>query len=197
MNCTNRMMKSVLLFYKKLLSGLKEMGFKVNPYDPCMANKLVGGANMTIQWHVDDPMIWVMPKGKKFWRSYSNWSVYMGKTLQKTLGRYMTTLEWLLIFWYMTEWKHYTCKYISKIIADFPEEIVGKSAISAMNHLFKIREDGHKLNEKLAKAFHHAVYQLLFAANQVRINIQTAVSFLTTWVQEPDKDDWGKLRKGL
>jgi hypothetical protein len=57
MNRTNRMMKSALLFYKKLLSGLKEMGFKVNPYDPCVANKLVGGANMTIQWHVDDPMI--------------------------------------------------------------------------------------------------------------------------------------------
>jgi hypothetical protein len=53
------------------------------------------------------------------------------------------------------------------------------------------------LNEEQADAFHHTVYQLLFAANRVRRDIQTAVSFLTTCVQEPDKDDWGKLKRIL
>jgi hypothetical protein len=43
-------------------------------------------------------------------------------------------------------------------------------------------------------AFHHTVYQLLFAANRVRRDIQMVVSFLTTRVKEPDKDDWGKLK---
>ena len=30
------------------------MGFKINFYDPCVANKLVGGKQLTVCWHVDD-----------------------------------------------------------------------------------------------------------------------------------------------
>ena len=33
------------------------MGFVVNPYDPCIANKIVDGHQLTLQWHVDDLMI--------------------------------------------------------------------------------------------------------------------------------------------
>ncbi len=42
------MMKSALLFYRKLISELKEMGFEVNPYNPCIVNKIVNGSQMTI-----------------------------------------------------------------------------------------------------------------------------------------------------
>jgi hypothetical protein len=49
----------------------------------------------------------------------------------------------------------------------------------------------------MADAFHHTVYQLLFAANRARRDIQTAVSFLTTRVQSPDEDDWEKLKRIL
>ncbi len=42
------MMKSALLFYRKLISELKEMGFEVNPYNPCVVNKIVNGSQMTI-----------------------------------------------------------------------------------------------------------------------------------------------------
>ena len=58
-------------------------------------------------------------------------------------------------------------QYVSMIIEEFPEEIVGKSSTLAGDHLFKIREDGQKLDE-MADAFHHNVYQLLFAANRSR-----------------------------
>ena len=30
------------------------MGFKVNPCDPCAANKMINGKQMTVAWHVDD-----------------------------------------------------------------------------------------------------------------------------------------------
>ena len=29
------------------------MGFEVNPYDPCVANKTINGSQMTVAWHVD------------------------------------------------------------------------------------------------------------------------------------------------
>ncbi len=63
--------------------------------------------------------------------------------------------------------------------------------------LYKIQENGKKLNEELAMAFHHTTYQLLFAANRVRRDIQTAVSYLTTQVQEPDDNNWAKLMQVL
>ena len=30
------------------------MGFEINPYNPCVVNKIVNGHEMTICWHVDD-----------------------------------------------------------------------------------------------------------------------------------------------
>ncbi len=50
-NALYGMMKSALLFYSKLVSELQEMGFEINPYDPCVANKTVNGTQMTIRWH--------------------------------------------------------------------------------------------------------------------------------------------------
>ena len=51
------MMKSALLFYRKLVGELHEMGFELNPYNPCVANKMVDGAQLTVRWHVDNQMI--------------------------------------------------------------------------------------------------------------------------------------------
>ncbi len=48
------MLQSALLFYKKLRKDLEEYDFKVNPYDPCIANKMINGKQFTVAWHVDD-----------------------------------------------------------------------------------------------------------------------------------------------
>jgi hypothetical protein len=59
-------------------------------------------------------------------------------------------------------------QYISRIIKEFPKKIIRKLATPVGDHLFKIREDGQKLDGEVADAFHHTVYQLLFAANRAR-----------------------------
>ena len=48
------LLRSALLFYKKLVGDLQKYGFKVNPYDPCVANAMINGSQMTVTWHVDD-----------------------------------------------------------------------------------------------------------------------------------------------
>jgi hypothetical protein len=48
------MLQSALLFYKKLQGDLESIGFKVNPYDPCVANRVIDGSQHTVVWHVDD-----------------------------------------------------------------------------------------------------------------------------------------------
>ena len=48
------MLIAALLFYKILRSDLENIGFEVNPYNPCVANKMVNGHQTKIFWHVDD-----------------------------------------------------------------------------------------------------------------------------------------------
>ena len=48
------LLKSMLLFYKKLVGHLEEYGFKFNPHDPCLANVMINGKQMTVTWHAGD-----------------------------------------------------------------------------------------------------------------------------------------------
>jgi hypothetical protein len=38
----------------KLSKKIVEWGFKINPYDSCVANKMVNGKQLTDAWNVDD-----------------------------------------------------------------------------------------------------------------------------------------------
>ncbi len=80
------MMKSISQFYKKLIKELKEMGFEINPYDPCVANKLVSGKQMTVRWYVDDLMISHIDKSEmlKFVRCIKD--IY-GDNLAENVGK--------------------------------------------------------------------------------------------------------------
>ena len=48
------LLESALRFYEKLVADLKKYGFTINPYDPCVANAMINGYQMTVIWHVDD-----------------------------------------------------------------------------------------------------------------------------------------------
>jgi hypothetical protein len=48
------LLRSALLFYRKLVVDLEDFGFKLNPYDPCVVNKNINSTQMTVYWHVDD-----------------------------------------------------------------------------------------------------------------------------------------------
>ena len=50
-------MQSSLLWYKTFKECLEELGFKINPYDPCVTNKMVNNEQRTICWYVDDTKI--------------------------------------------------------------------------------------------------------------------------------------------
>ena len=46
--------ESALLWYDLYANTLKGMGFEINPYDRCVANKIINGRQCTICWYVDD-----------------------------------------------------------------------------------------------------------------------------------------------
>ena len=47
-------LNTACLFWEILSSKLKEWGFEMNKYDPCIANKIINGTQMTVAWYVDD-----------------------------------------------------------------------------------------------------------------------------------------------
>ena len=42
------------IYYRKFAKSLIDVGFKINPYYPCVANKMIDGQQMTICYHMDD-----------------------------------------------------------------------------------------------------------------------------------------------
>jgi hypothetical protein len=56
-------MVALLLYYKKFVKSLKSNGFRLNPYDPCVANKQVKGERLTVCFHVDNcKILHLIPK---------------------------------------------------------------------------------------------------------------------------------------
>ena len=91
-----------------------------------------------------------------------------------------------------------TYDYVDEMVSKLPTEMIGKSATPAFNHLFKIREDDDDdqlLIPKLSKEFHHFTANTLFLSKRARLDLQTAVAFLTTRVKTPNNDDRKKLAK--
>ena len=54
LNAIYGMMVAALLYYKKFVKSLTKQGFKLNPYDGCVTNKIVKGKKITICFHVDN-----------------------------------------------------------------------------------------------------------------------------------------------
>lgn len=50
-------MESALLWYELYSMVLEDMGFELNPYDKCVANKTINGKQCTIAFYVDDNKI--------------------------------------------------------------------------------------------------------------------------------------------
>jgi len=172
------------------------MGFTLNPYDPCVANKLVNGNQLTVSWHVDDltiscvdelPIRDVIRRLKQIY----------GQNLKEQLGLVHDYLGMTFDYSNPGRVEVSMDKYIANIIDSFPEEITGVSPTPATDKLFQVRDDDRPLPEEQAVMFHHVTAQLLFASTRVRRDIQTTVAFLTTRVKQPGEDDWGKLKRVL
>ena len=194
------MMKSALLFYRKLVADLVSLGYDINPYDPCVANKTINGKQMTICWHVDD--LFIGHEDPAVISQFLRWLSLRYDTDDKKLnivrGPKHDYLGMNLDFSTPGTVKIEMTTYINKVIAAFPEKITGVQMTPAADHLFQIRPDteSRPLPEEQARAFHHTTAQLLFLS-RVRRDIQTTIAFLTTRVKRPDEDDWGKLKRVL
>ena len=184
--------KSALLWYEMYLGTLKEIGFKVNPYDLCVANKEIDGSQCTVCWYVDDNKI-----------SHKDPKVVdmIIERIEEKYGKMSQTRGDNLEFFGMDiKFREKKIeigmkKHVKKAIDLFEEEITKTAATPARHYLFEVREEAEPLPEKKAENFHSVVALLLFVSRRCRLDVQTAVGFLTTRVSKPDEDDWIKLQR--
>jgi hypothetical protein len=157
--------QSAMLWWKLLTSTLEKQGFKVNPYDPCVANKIMtDGTQCTICWYVDDLKISHVSKDvvedivTKIEERYGKMTV--------TRGTKHTYIGMDIKFMGNGEVQIFMKDYILEAIEMFPEDCTGKAVTPARNHLFRVNPTGTKLSEERRAILHSITAKLLFVSKR-------------------------------
>ena len=187
--------QSALLWYNLFTETPQDMGFVINPYDRCVANKTVNGKQLTIVWYVDDckishedPTV-VTELINNLKKQFGDLKVSRGRT-HNFLGINFEIMKNKSIEMNMKE-------QILEAIEAFGEPITKTATSPAKVHLFEVREDDQALSEEKAEVFHLVVMKLLYIMKRVRPDIETTVAFLSTRVSCSTLDDWYKLKRCL
>jgi hypothetical protein len=178
---------------------LKEWGFKINDYDPCVANKIVNGKQITVVWHVDDLKISHVETKvvDEFIEQMEN---EFGKEepLSQSRGKVHEYLGMTLDFSSPGEIQVKMLDYVDMVLSDLPKEMTGRAATPAANHLFKVNEKTPVfLDDTKRELFVKLVMQLLYLSQRARPDLRTTISFLCGRMQAPDVDDYKKLGRVL
>ena len=187
--------ESALLWYNLYTTTLKKLGFILNSYDRCIANKMVKGSQCTIAWYVDDNKI-----------SHMSPSVVTAiiKIIEKRFGKLEVSRGRKHNFLGMDiEFKKDGTvsinmkDYIIEASEVFGEDVTINVSSAATGKLFVIDENSPKLENDKSDKFHSIVAKLLWVMKRGRPDIETVISFLCTRVSDPTEEDWDKLRRVL
>jgi hypothetical protein len=187
--------RSALLWYELFSSTLQKLGFELNPYDPCIANKVFEGSQCTIAWYVDDNKISHVNEAvvtnviKQIEAKFGKMTVTRGKQ-HVFLGMKLTLNDNATVKIEMNE-------YVKEAIVDFGENVTKPASTPAKKNLFEVNNQSPSLSKPLAERFHSVVAKLLYISKRGRPDIQLAVAYLCTRVSCCTEDDWLKLKRVL
>jgi hypothetical protein len=157
-------------------------GFKLNPYDECIANKMIDGKQCTIVWHVDD--LQVSHVSAEVTKSIVDLlQAKCGSTeapVMVTRGKIHDYLGMMLD--YSEDGKVAICmdSYVNELLKEVPDDMYGVMATPAADHIYEVDVDAVPLNKETADIFHTLTAKLLFLSKRAHPDIQQVVSFLTT-----------------
>ena len=150
----------------------KKYGFEINPYDPCVANKMIDSKRMTVLWHVDDLKVshvdpWDITKLSMYLQG-----IY-GSKLVVHRGKVHDYLGMDLDFSEKGSMQICIIKYLIRMLQAFPTLIDGVASTPEAEYLFKVRDDESVmlLTKEQAQIFHHTVAQLLFMSERAKWDV--------------------------
>jgi hypothetical protein len=167
--CQNTMygtMVASLLYYRKFVKSLTDIDFIINPYDPCVANNIIEGKQMTICFHVDDCKLshrkkkvmdrmigYLRQEYESIFEDRSGAMIVSRGKIHKYLG---ITLDYSVpgqVIFTMLD-------YVDEILAVFDKAEPkggGTKTSAAPDSLFKVDEDCEKLAQPKGVEFHNLV----------------------------------------
>ena len=179
-------------WFETLAKVLKDNGFKQNTVEECVFNKEIKGVQCTICVYVDDLMMTCIND-----EVLDEVEAMLAKNFEGTKaskGDKHSYLGMLFDFGVKGEVKITMEHYIRELLEK--HEVKGTVSTPAKPNLFEI-VDSPLLDPERKAIFHSAVATLLYLAKRVRPDILTAVSFLSTRVQNPTENDWKRLQRIL
>ena len=191
--------ESALLWYQLYAETLEGLGFKINPYDRCVANKVINGSQCTICWYVDDNKISHADKDvvsevlKQVEEHFGKLVISRGNThdllgMKIELDRKNKKV------------KIDTSVHIREAITMFEqcgEEVEGTVANPGNSQFFKVKNECKPLVGLKADVFHSTVAKLLFTGKRGRPDLEPYIAFLCTRVSKSTESDWKKLLRVL
>ena len=188
-----------LQWYKCYTEVLEKEGFKLNPYDKCVANKIINGEQCTITWYVDDNVITHKDESvlkdlfNKVCKSFGDMDLNTGDEhdflgMKIKIDRLNKNIE--------VSMKSQLKETIDLFKTDYGQ-LNNRFTSSAAHHLFEVNENGNLLDIKRKEFFHTMTAKLLYIMKRARPDIELTVSFLCTRVRNPNEDDWKKLKRVL
>jgi hypothetical protein len=187
--------QSALLWYKLFHDTLQNMGFTINPYDPCVANCMINGSQCTIAWYVDDMKIShidpnvVTEMIEKLESHFDKMTVTRGKE-HCFLGMDITYNENRTAEIKMES-------HLQKAMDDFHGDVKNEAVTPHKKNLFEVDEHSESLAKEDADNFRSVTASLLYVATRARVDILLPVGFLATRVTKCTVEDQGKLQRVL
>jgi hypothetical protein len=181
------------LWYDLLCLKLVADGFVINPYDPCVFNKIgQNGNQITVCFHIDDILATAYDSD-----DLDNVAKYIKSVWNEITVKRGDIIDYLAMTFDFTtsdEVRITMDNTINNILND--SGINEERSTPATSALFDVR-DAPKLSIVDAVYFRSFVAKVLYVAKRVKPECLTAVAFLSTRVEVCDIDDLAKLHRLL
>jgi hypothetical protein len=152
-----------MLFWKDLSGHRYAEGFRANPYDSWVMNKVVEGMQCTVLWHVDDLKVSHVHSTviEAVLGRLNNW--YGQETpLTVTQGDIHDSFGMTIDYGTAGKVKIWMDDYVDNLLKGLPEDMDRKASTPAAEHLFKVDDGAAKLSVEASEMFDSITAKSLF-----------------------------------
>lgn len=190
--------ESALLWYNLYSSTLEKEGFTLNPYDKCVANKMINGKQCTIVFYVDDNKIShvdeeVVTDVINMVKGYFGELVVTRGKEHTFLGMKIKVRDDKKIEISMEDQQ---LEAIA-LMENTGEKVKASMTTPAAKHLYMCNDNEKLLDEKRSEIFHSIAAKILFITKRVRPDFEPTTAYFCTRVSKSNEDDWKKLKRAL
>ena len=176
------MLQASLLWYNKFRSDLEKENFEFNPYDPCIANRIVKKKQQTIRFHVDDlNSSHVMAEVNDRFEKWLQAKYGEHGKVKAHRGKKHDYLGMVFDYSERKKVKIDMSSYVEDMLEEFPMDLKkNETAVTPASEGLFDEGQGKKLGKDRQEAFHRVIAKGLFVSKRARPDIHPTIATLCT-----------------